>query len=399
METIKKVSVNGQVYNLGGSSAVEPIEITYSELKALKDSSGLVIGTKYKIIDYETIFKIYTNSDNVQNFKSAGHVFDLTVTAETANSFYPIARASKRAGDDYFSSCDLSLWVIYYCFDNNSTKYPVDSSCKGFIYRMIDEYNNDATFDFKNLLFSVSSNTVHNISDQDPINAGEEAYSYFYLFSKIEGTSLENLKNPTDGSITGLASNNKIIFNNFSSIGTNHVGCVLAAIKGSIAFSTKDAIINNYINSGKTFLFSTFSISYGDIKNNFIEGNFIVQNIASQISSNKVNASAELCVGIQNWESGNYSDVMGSVSNNFLYPGSYFLSYGSKKNGIAFSDNVINTRSLSRINSDYNIIKCNIEGVFPDGKESILDSAQENKYILGNGTATIRVIDKYNLGQ
>lgn len=89
---------------------------------------------------------------------------------------------------------------------------------------------------------------------------------------------------------------------------------------------------------------------------------------------------------------------MGSVSNNFLYPGSYFLSFGSKKNGIAFSDNVINTRSVSRINSDYNIIKCNIEGVF-NGKESILDSAQENKYILGNGTATIRVIDKYNLGQ
>ena len=112
METIKKVSVNGQVYNLGGSSVVEPIEITYSELKALKDSSGLVPGQKYKITDYETIFKIYIHSEGFQKFKSAGHVFDLTVTAETVSSFYPIARASKRAGDDYFSSCDLSLWFI-----------------------------------------------------------------------------------------------------------------------------------------------------------------------------------------------------------------------------------------------------------------------------------------------
>lgn len=397
METIKKVSVNGQVYNLGGSSVVEPIEITYSELKALKDSSGLVPGQKYKITDYETIFKNYIHSSGFQQFKSAGHVFDLTVTAETVSSFYPIARASKRAGDDYFSSCDLSLWVIYYCFDNDSEKYPVDDSCKGFIYRMIDEYNNDATFDFKNLLFSVSSNTVHNISDQKSINAGEEEYSYFYLFSKIEGTSLENLKNPTDGSIVELASNNKIIFKDFSKIGLNHVGCVLASIKGSLAFATTNMISNNYIRSDRAFLFSTFNISYGQILDNYVEGEFIIQNIASQILSNKVNASSKLRVGIQNWESGNYSDVMGSVSYNFLYPGSSFYSFGSKKNGIAFSDNVINTRGSSKINSDYNILKCNIEGVFPTA--SILDSAQENKYILGNNTETIRVIDKYNLGQ
>lgn len=111
METIKKVSVNGQVYNLGGSSAVEPIEITYSELKALKDSSGLVPGQKYKITDYETIIKNVEIAIDTQipRVKSANHRFDLTVTANSTNSFEALAKASKNKDDSYFNTSNSYL--------------------------------------------------------------------------------------------------------------------------------------------------------------------------------------------------------------------------------------------------------------------------------------------------
>ena len=58
MATLTKVSVNGQVYDLGGSGGGSSmIEITYSELKSLVDSASLVPETKYRITDYVSTFK------------------------------------------------------------------------------------------------------------------------------------------------------------------------------------------------------------------------------------------------------------------------------------------------------------------------------------------------------
>ena len=72
------------------------------ELKNLKDNSQLVPEQKYRMIDYETIVQ----GDDV---RSAGHVFDLILTAKSENKLYDLCQAkqSKRDTEGYFSHSDL----------------------------------------------------------------------------------------------------------------------------------------------------------------------------------------------------------------------------------------------------------------------------------------------------
>ena len=150
MATLTKVSVNGQVYDLGGSGggSSQIIEITYSELKALVDSSSLIPGTKYRITDYITGFK---------SWESANHQFDIVVTAFSENKLFERAYAMQHEGDDYFSNCKLQEWQIWYSINNDSNLFAeAKSDGKGVIFRMIDEFNNDVCYDFKNALFPFS---------------------------------------------------------------------------------------------------------------------------------------------------------------------------------------------------------------------------------------------------
>lgn len=91
------------------------IEITYADLKALKDQSQLIPGMQYKIIDYETVAISKT-----VDAKFAEHPFDLIVTADSTNTINCKARAiqSARDIDGYFRNSDLSKWEIWYDFDN-----------------------------------------------------------------------------------------------------------------------------------------------------------------------------------------------------------------------------------------------------------------------------------------
>lgn len=399
METIKKVSVNGQVYDLGGSSAVEPVEITYSELKALKDSSGLVPGQRYKITDYETIIKTDDIGTDAQipRVKSANHRFDLTVTANSTNSFDALAKASKNKDDSYFNNSNLDAWTVYYCFDNDS-EYPVDDNCKGYIYKMVDEYNNEANFDFKNVLMAVGCNIVHNIVDSLSTSTDKSAeYVYFYLFSYALSKSTSDLQNSQDASVLGFAKNNIVnISISFKLMQpTNGQGCVLLVIKGILPISSF-CIKDNIINSSKTFIFCYSSIA-PNISNNKIEGGFfIIRNICGTVTNNLVLNGALLDIGIQNWVQDSYNNVMGNINDNFVYPGSDFYCYGTSKNGVAFENNVIHTFSGSNISCDFSILKCKIEGSFI--YTSVLDSEAEQMYILGNGTNSIRKVAIYDIG-
>ena len=124
------------------------ISITYLELKALRDSGQLIPGQQYRITDY--------NCTTTQaNTKSAGHIFDIIVTADDESTLNEEARAALHTGDEYFSGCNLSAWKIWYCLDNDTTRFAWadETDGKGVIYRMIDEWNNDCPYDFKNIQF------------------------------------------------------------------------------------------------------------------------------------------------------------------------------------------------------------------------------------------------------
>ena len=147
------ISIEGNVISAigGGGGDIDSLitPITYAELVALRDSSSLVPGMQYRITDYACT----TTQENTQ---SAGHPFDIIVIADSENTLNEKARAIQHEGDTYFADCNLSAWKIWYCLDNDNTRFAWADSVngKGVIYWMIDEFNNDVPYDFKNIQFA-----------------------------------------------------------------------------------------------------------------------------------------------------------------------------------------------------------------------------------------------------
>ena len=177
-ESINKIKVKDITYDVEDSVARAGLDkvllfesITWAELKSLKDNGNLAPGTKYRITDYIT-------TTTQENTRSAGNQFDIIVEALTEDSLNELASACLHEGDTYFSSqgCNLEAWQLWYSLDNDTDKYAwADTeNGKGVIYRMIDEKNNDCPYDFKNILFYTTSNTINTTSD-----------NYYYTFSYV----------------------------------------------------------------------------------------------------------------------------------------------------------------------------------------------------------------------
>ena len=159
------------------------VNITWSELKALRENKKLVPGKQYRITNYKCTTK-------QEGTKAENHTFDIIVTADSANTLNEEARAALHEEDTYFSNsnftCDLNAWKIWYCLDNDTTRFAwADNSenGRGVIYRMIDEFNNDVPYDFKNIQFKYPKNTT--------------TYPhYYYTFAS------SNVENNTDYSLS-----------------------------------------------------------------------------------------------------------------------------------------------------------------------------------------------------
>ena len=135
----------------GAMSQRSMVSITYAELVTLRDNGELIAGMQYRITDYVTT----TTQENTQ---SAGHQFDVIVTADNENTLNEVARACLHEVDTYFSEAGAKLgaWQIWYSLDNDSERFAwADAeNGKGVIYRMIDEFNNECPYDFKNIQFA-----------------------------------------------------------------------------------------------------------------------------------------------------------------------------------------------------------------------------------------------------
>ena len=142
----------GQLEDTGsnqGTASNQIIAISYTDLKTRRDNAQLVPGQQYRITDYQC-------TTSQANTRAVGHVFDIIVTADDASTINEVARAVKHNGDTYFAECDLNAWKIWYCLDNDTTRFAWADSTngKGVIYRMIDEFDNDIPYDFKNIQFT-----------------------------------------------------------------------------------------------------------------------------------------------------------------------------------------------------------------------------------------------------
>lgn len=143
---------NVAISSSGGGIAQTMTETTYAELKSMRDNGTLTPGMWYRITDY-----VCTTTQS--NTISAGNKFDIIVLATGKNSLSEQARAinhTPQEGEtDYFANSNLSAWQIWYCLDNDTTRFAWadDTNGKGVIYKLIDEWGNNVPYDFKNIKF------------------------------------------------------------------------------------------------------------------------------------------------------------------------------------------------------------------------------------------------------
>lgn len=188
----------------GGGGGSTPVETTWSALKELRDGGQLTVGGKYRITDY-----VATTTQ--EESRSANHPFDIIVTATAANKLAEKAFAALHNGDTYFANCDLLKWELWYSLDNDSTKYlwADPENGKGVIYRMIDEFGNDAPFDFKGIQFK--RYTISSIADfaqqfsgicvapqayfnpELNLQISDDSFAWFYLFSCFQASGKQAL--------------------------------------------------------------------------------------------------------------------------------------------------------------------------------------------------------------
>ena len=178
---------------------------TYSELATLKSGNNLVPGQLYRITDYVTTTNGKCNGiDN--DARSVEHPFDIIVRAITNNKFNEEARAINHSGDSYFANCNLKVWKLWYCFDNDDVRFEWADTLtgKGVIYRMIDEFGNDLPYDFKNIQFkrykiTATTDARHSnaigkylgFSGNYNCTSDSTDYVWYFTFSKrADGTDL-----------------------------------------------------------------------------------------------------------------------------------------------------------------------------------------------------------------
>ncbi|MBP5177606.1 MAG: hypothetical protein ILP02_03370 [Clostridia bacterium] len=168
-----KVSVSCESATENGGEVMTARSVTHSQLCALIDNSELKVGEKYRITDYAF------TADRA-GVASAGHPFDIIVTATSADTVDENARAAQRNGDNYFEGSRLDAWEIKYSVLNDKTRFAwADTiSGKGVVYFMKDEWGNEAPYDFKNALFKRTEN----------------GYDYYaYTFSSLDGHDISEV--------------------------------------------------------------------------------------------------------------------------------------------------------------------------------------------------------------
>lgn len=94
------------------------VNVTYAELKKLRDEGKLIAGQMYRMTDYET-------TCTWANTQVAGHPFDLVLTALDNKTLDEKCSAiqSARDKDGYFANSNLPAWDVRYCLDNDTNRF------------------------------------------------------------------------------------------------------------------------------------------------------------------------------------------------------------------------------------------------------------------------------------
>ena len=252
------------------------VKVTWQELKNKRDAEELIPGQQYCITNY-------TCTTTQASTQSAGHQFDIIVTANSVNKLNEDARACLHAGDTYFANSKLESWQLKYCLDNDTSRFTwADSvSGKGVIYHLIDEWNNDCPYDFKNIKFLRDGN-------------------YFYTFTVYDDADTEDIVD-----VSTIQNRFKNDSNGYSAVFNNKINEVRLGpfdeIEGS--YSNKSIKLNDIIFINRT----SYDIFYG-IKGNTFGNSCYNNTFGNDCSSNTFGND---CYG-NTFGNGCYSNTFGN---------------------------------------------------------------------------------------
>ena len=304
-------------------------KITYSDLGDLISNNKLVTGQQYQITDYQT-------TTSTTDTLTADHKLDIIVTATSKNTLSESALVTRNEEDttQYFDNTVFEAWELKYCFSNDTDRFDWadEDNGKGVIYYMKDEFDNEASYDFKNILFTPygttgtpSKYTFDNGSNVD---------------ASITGDAYENTIAPYRF-IGNTISLNYIVFNGNGSFGNTLDTDCHDMVFGASCTSNK---------FGKECANNTFcdSCSNNTIGNSFIDNSFknsINGNtFGNSVTDIKVNAPASgrtlSSVLIKN-DFGNGVNHI-TFANSIQFTKNTILSTGSAQNPLTINANMEN---------------------------------------------------------
>ena len=99
-------------------------QINWQDLKARRDKGDLEPGKQYCIMDYDcTTNQCFDHNSNLPDTRSANHNFGIIITADDENTLNENAHAIDLK-HEYFVGCNLNVWVLKYCIDNDTKRFP-----------------------------------------------------------------------------------------------------------------------------------------------------------------------------------------------------------------------------------------------------------------------------------
>lgn len=310
----------------------EPIRVTEAEFQELVDNSQLIPGKQYRITDYTLRIKENANEGSIAKIESAGHYFDIIVTASSPNDIELKARADHHEGDTYFANNKLNFWELEVQLTKNTTAYSKFLDNPISIIFMKDEFHNEVFMDFKNALFA------GNIAEFPP----------YYIFT--------NANDNSDLSVVGGAIYNKI--NPITDINILPI-VILRSGEGRIGYNNINGTLMVVLLQGNDISFNTLNHSMslivntpGTISTNIIEMSVITASQDMDFSNNIIKNNIGGGMGVLVGEF--YKSI---VEDNYPYDGmigeSMLNIIGStiKKNKLKIWQNVEGKSLLSIENS------------------------------------------------
>lgn len=200
-------NIFGAPESSGGGSGVSIVNITYDELVALKNSSTLVKGQVYLLLDYMTTYiQPVTNAS-----KSSGIIEPLYLVATDIDKLHSQGKSKLYPQD-----------IIYYEItgdigDGNGT----EGFTKGKIYRRIDTIrNNDIGTDWRHIKYNRGVG-VEKLLFEDYTGCYNNVIKAYYLFNTVVGNNFANniISNYFDSNTIG----DSFVLNNISDGFANNV--------------------------------------------------------------------------------------------------------------------------------------------------------------------------------